>query len=148
VSARTDIRAGMLTCLEAFATAQPTFLRASFPVRPTRLSGDLPLAFVDFQTEDLDHTSGTQGRTSSPSFVFVFRPIENHEQVELMDEVVDGFIEHLKDYAYVAQTAATIAVFRGNARVTDESIDLPTGEVYPAVRVTLNEVDVRTGRTA
>jgi hypothetical protein len=148
MSARADIRAGMLVCLQAFATANPTYLRASFPVRPTRFTGDIPFAFVDFQTEDLDHTAGTQGRTSAPSFVFVFRPIDNEAQIDLTDTVADAFIEHLKDYAYVAQTAATIAVFRGNSRVSDESIELPNGEVYPSVRFTLNEVDVRTGRTA
>jgi hypothetical protein len=148
MSARADIRAGMVTCAQAFKTANPTYLAAVFGVRPTRFSGDLPLCFVDFLLEDLDHTSGTQGRTSTPSFVFVFRPIENAEQTDLTDAVVDAFIEHLKDYAYVAQTAATIAVWRGNGRVLDESIELPGGEVYPSVRFTLNEVDVRTGRTA
>jgi hypothetical protein len=147
MSARADIRAGMVVILDAFKTASPTYLAAVHEVRPTRFSGDLPLGFVDFLTEDLDHTSGTQGRTSSPSFVFVFRPIENRDQVDLTDAAVDAFIEHLKDYAYIARTAATVAVWRGNSRVTDESIEYATGEVYPAVRIVLNEVDVRTGRT-
>jgi hypothetical protein len=148
MSSRSDIRAGMVTCAQAFATANPTLCRAVHEVRPTRLSGDIPFVFVDFLVEDIDHTAGTQGRTASPSFVFVLRPLENREQVDIADALVDAFTEHLKDYAYIAQTAQTIAVWRGSGRVTDESIELPTGEVYPSIRFLLADVDVRTGRTA
>lgn len=141
-TARARTRAGMVTCAQAFATANPTLCRAVYNVRPTRFSGDLPFVFVDILTEDGLHTAGTQQRVLEPSFVFVYRPIENSEQVDVADAIVDGFTEHLKDYAAIASN-----IVWSRHRLTEEGIELPDGTVYPSVRFTLTDATEMTGRT-
>jgi hypothetical protein len=147
VTARVDIRAGMVTCATAYMATNPTHLRAVHEVRPTRYSGDIPFCFVEFLREDARHTAGTQQRVSEPSFVIVMRPLENREQVDLADAIVDGFMEHLKDYAHIAANMVWSTV-----RVSDESEDVQTTpdsiRTYPSVRFTLTDVTVMTGRTA
>ena len=142
MSARAAIRAGMVTCAEAFQTANPTYLRAVHAVRPTRFSGDLPMCYIDFLSEDVLHTAGTQQREATPSFVIVHRPIENDEQTTAADAIADAFIEHLKDYAHIASNMVW-----SRMRVTDESIELGDGTVYPTIRFSLLDVTVMTGRT-
>lgn len=132
----------MVTCAQAFATANPTLVYGVLDVRPTRLTGDIPFCFVEILTEDGLHTAGTQQRVLEPSFVFVLRPIENSEQVAVADAIVDGFTEHLKDYAHIAANHVW-----SRYRTTDESIDLPDGGVYPTIRFTLVDVTEMSGRT-
>ena len=141
-TARARIRAGMVVAATAFKSANPTLSRAVFEVRPTRFSGDLPLWFVEILTEDVLHTAGTQQRVFEPSFVCVFRPVENSEQPDLTDAIVDGFTEFLKDYAHIASNLVW-----SRLRTTEESFELPTGEVYPALRFTLLDATEMTGRT-
>lgn len=142
-TARASTRAGLVICAQAFQAANPTLCRAVFDVRPTRFSGDLPLCFAEILTEDGLHTSGTQQRVLEPSFVFVLRPIENSEQVTIADAIVDGFTEHLKDFAHISEN-----IVWSRLRTTEESFELPTGEVYPALRFTLLDATEMTGRTA
>lgn len=140
--ARTLIRAGMVDCATAFQAAYPTLLYGVHEVRPTRLTGDIPFVFVEFLREDAIHTAGTQQRVSEPSFVFVHRPLENRAQVDLADELADTFMDFLKAYAHIASNMVWTTV-----RVTDETIELDSGEVYPAIRFTLTDVTVMTGRS-
>jgi hypothetical protein len=142
-TARASVRAGMVVCATAFATANPTLCRSVLAVRPTRLSGDIPFCFIDILTEDGLHTAGTQQRVLEPSFVFVIRPIENSEQVTQADAIVDGFTEFLKDYAAIATNTVW-----SRYRMTEESIEGPDGTVYPSLRFTLLDVTEMTGRTA
>lgn len=141
-TARASVRAGMVVCATAYAAANPTHCRDVHKVRPTRMSGDIPFCFVDILVEEALHTSGTQQRALEPSFVFVMRPIENEEQVELTDAIVDGFTEFLKDYAHIASNHVW-----SRLRTTEEAIELPDGIVYPSIRFTLVDVTEMTGRT-
>jgi len=141
-TARASVRAGMVTCASAFAAANPTLCRAIFDVRPTRLSGDIPFCFVEILTEDALHTQGVQQRVLEGSFVFVVRPIENSEQVDQTDAIVDGFTEHLKDYATLSA-----GLVWSRLRTLEDSLTFPDGVTYPTLRFTLTDVTEMTGRT-
>lgn len=141
-TARASVRAGMVVCAEAFQAANPTLCREVFSARPTRMSGDIPFCFVELLVEDGLHTAGTQQRVLEGSFVFVYRPIENSEQVAVADAIVDGFTEFLKDYAHIASNHVW-----SRHRTTEEAVELPDGTVYPSVRFTLLDVTQMTGRT-
>lgn len=140
---RADVRAGMVTCAQAFMAANPTLVYAVHTVRPTKVTGDIPFVFVEILTEDGLHTAGTQQRVLEPSFVFVSRPIENTEQVAASDAIVDGFIEHLKDYAHIASNHVW-----SRFRITEEGSDFDDGTDYPTIRFTLLDVTQMTGRTS
>jgi hypothetical protein len=141
-TARASVRAGMVTCATAFGVANPTLCRAIFDVRPTRLSGDLPFCFVEILTEDALHTQGLQQRVLEGSFVFVMRPIENSEQVDISDAIVDGFTEFLKDYATISA-----GLVWSRLRTLEDSLTFPDGTTYPTLRFTLTDVTEMTGRT-
>ncbi len=98
-TARTNLRAGMVNIANFFAAANPTLCRRVFPVRPTRETADLPYCFIDILTESDFSSSGILARTVTASFVFVLRPIVNEDEVLVLDAIVDGFLEHLKDWA-------------------------------------------------
>lgn len=141
-TARASVRAGMVTCASAFSVANPTLCRAVSDVRPTRLSGDLPLCFVEILTEDALHTQGLQQRVLEGSFVFVVRPIENSEQVDQTDAIVDGFTEFLKDYATLSA-----GLVWSRLRTLEDALTFPDGTTYPTLRFTLTDVTEMTGRT-
>lgn len=142
-TARASVRAGMVTCATAYKVANPTHAYAVHEVRPTRLSGDIPFVFVEILREDARHTAGVQQRVLEGSFVFVVRPIENTEQVDLTDAIVDGFTEFLKDYAHISANLVWERM-----TTTEETVDFADGTVYPALRFTLTDITEMTGRTA
>lgn len=142
-TARARARAGMVTCAQAYMAANPTHCYAVHTVRPTRYSGDIPFCYVDILREDASHTSGIQQRVLEPSFVFVLRPTVNEEQVVLADAIVDGFTEHLKDYAHISSNLVW-----SRLRTEEASDEFDTGEVYPTLRFTLVDLSEGTGRTS
>lgn len=143
---RTDIRAGMVTAVQAFITAHPTLLLAVHKSRPTRFSGDIPFAYIDLLSETATHTAGTRERVLSPSVVVVSRPLDNDQQVDAWDVLVDLLADHFTDYAQFAP----ITIW-SNWSVTDESEEIQSADgptrVYPAVRFTFDSVSVREGRS-
>lgn len=142
-TARARARAGMVTCAQAFSTANPTLCYAVHPVRPTKFTGDIPFCFIDVLREDGLHTAGIQQRVLEPSFVFIIRPLENEEQVALSDAIVDGFTEHLKDYAHIDSNLVW-----SRWRFEEDTEDNDDGVSYPSLRFTLTDLSEGTGRTS
>jgi len=142
---RADIRAGMVTAVEAFITAQPTLLLAVHKSRPTRFTGDIPFAYVDLLTETARHDSGLRDRVLSPSIVVVSRPLDNDAQVDAWDVLVDLLADHFTSYSQFA--AVTIW---DRWTITDESEEIQSSDgstrTYPAVRFTFANVSISEGR--
>ena len=142
---RTDIRAGLVTAVQAFIAANPTLLLAVHKARPTSFSGDMPFAYVDLLAESATHTAGTRERVLSPSVVVVARPLDNDTQVDGWDVLVDKLADHFTDYAQIAPNTIWDAW-----SVTDESEEISTApdsvRVFPAVRFTFTNVSIREGR--
>jgi hypothetical protein len=143
-TARANLRAGMVNIAGFFSSANPTLCRRVFSVRPTRETADLPYCYIDILTESEFSSSGVLARTIPASFVFVLRPIVNEDEVLVLDAIVDGFLEHLKDWAN-AGDSTPIVWSRGS--VSEEGETLPDGTVYPIIRFTLLDALDMTGRT-
>lgn len=142
-TARANLRAGMANVAGFFAAANPTLCRRVFSVRPTQMTADLPYCYIDILTEENLSTSGILARTIPASFVFVLRPIVNEDEVLVLDAVVDGFIEHLKDWA---NAGSGVPIVWSRLSVTEEGETLPDGTVYPVIRFTLLDALDMTGR--
>ncbi len=142
---RTDIRAGMVTVVQAFITAHPTLLAAVHTSRPTRFSGAMPFAYIDLLTETASHTAGTRERVLAPSVVVVGRPLDNETATAAWDILVDLLADHFTDNPQF--TANTIW---DTWTLTEESEEIQSGDgvrTVPAVRFTFNTVSIREGRT-
>ncbi len=138
---RAATRAGLVTILEAFKTANPTLLRSVHAARPEGFTGDYPIAFVDSFPETAIHTSGVRGRTGSVTVAVVDAGGTNEEQVAAWDILVDGLMDHFTGYPHIS----TGTIWN---EMTVEEYDETIGEqLRPAVRFTFNNVYTGEGRT-
>jgi hypothetical protein len=142
---RVDTRAGIATAAQAYATANPTQLRAVHPNKPTRYTGDMPFAYVELLSETMRYDSSLRTRVITPSLVVVGRPLENDQSTVEFDELVDELVDHFADYAHLSPNTAW-----DQMSVTDESEEVETApgstRIYPAVRFTFGNVTAREGR--
>jgi hypothetical protein len=98
---RQDVTAGLVTILDAFIAANPTYMRRSERARPPSIVGDLPIAFVDGRTERIRHSSGIRERVMTPSVMVVSPLTDNVETVVSHDELVDLLVDHFTNYPHV-----------------------------------------------
>jgi hypothetical protein len=138
---RADIRAGLLTIIDAYITANPTLLRKRFRSRPPSVVNDLPYAYIDFPPETVTHDSGTRTRAMDPAIVLVDQPSDNGEVLDRFDVLTDSFLDHLSDYPHVASN--TIWSRMTVTQTTEEHDDRP----YPAVRFAFDELSIMEGRS-
>ena len=141
---RADTRAGLVTAVQAFITAQPTMLHVVYTSRPSTFSGDTPFAYVDLLGETIAHDSGTRTRTMQPSVVVVGRPTENAQQTADWDLLVDALVDHFTDYAHISPNTIWDAM-----TVTDDSEEVQSEQgvrTFPAVRFQFGNVSAMEGR--
>jgi hypothetical protein len=142
---RTDTRAGIVTAVQAFITANPTLLRAVHSEKPSRYTGDIPFAYVELLTEAIRYDSSLRMRTLSPSCVIVGRPLENGQSIDEFDALVDLLVDWFANYAHLSPNTAW-----DQMTITDESEEVQTTpdstRIYPAVRFTFGNVSAREGR--
>jgi hypothetical protein len=138
---RSATRAGLVTILQAFQSANPTMLRSVFTSRPEGFTGDYPIAFVDTFPESVLHTSGVRGRTGVVTVVVVDAGGTNAEQVAAWDALVDGLMDHFTSYPHIS--TGTIW-----DRMSVAEYDETIGEqLRPAVRFTFENIYTGEGRT-
>jgi hypothetical protein len=137
---RQDVVAGLVTILEAFATANPTLLREVHRARPSRYTGDLPFAYVGPRDEEGLHDSGTRTRTMQPSVVLVDRLTDNGETMDRFDILVDAMWDHLSASPHIVD--GTIWSRLGGA---DDYEDIG-GQTFAAFRFTYRDISIQEGR--
>jgi hypothetical protein len=138
---RAATRAGLVTILQAYQTANPTMLRSVLTCRPEGFTGDYPIAFVDSVPEGIFHTQGIRGRTMTAVVAVVDAGGTNPQQVAAFDLLVDGLVDHFTDYAHIS--TGTIW-----DRMTVADYDETIGEqLRPAVRFTFDNIYTGEGRT-
>lgn len=138
---RTDVRAGLLSLLQTFQTANPTMLRSAHRARPEGFTGDYPIGFVDSQPETIFHTSGVRDRTMSPAVALVGEYRLNGEHADEFDLLVDAFL----DWCSARPHIVTGTVWD---RMTISDYQEDIGEaVRPAVRFTFTNLSIQEGRS-
>lgn len=95
---RTDLRAALVTMLNAFTAANPTLLKRTFPVRPASTVSDLPFAFIDLGAETTPYDNSIRTRSYAPGFVVVDALSDNAEAVARMDGTIDLLVEYMTTY--------------------------------------------------
>lgn len=138
---RVDIRAGLVTVLEAFKTANPSLIGAVLTARPEGFTGDYPIAFVDSQPEAISHTAGVRTRTMTPAVAVVAEKTLNAEEQARFDALVDALLDWF---------TANPHIITGTIwdRMTVEDYAEVIGEQYrPAVRFTFGNLSIAEGRS-
>lgn len=134
-------RAGLVTLLQGFKTANPTLLGSVLTARPEGFTGDYPIAFVDSQSEAIVHDSGTRMRTMTPAVAVVAEKALNAEEQARFDILVDTLLDYFTANPHV--TTGTVW-----DRMTIEDYAEVIGEQYrPAVRFTFGNLSIQEGRT-
>lgn len=138
---RAATRAGLVTILQAFQTANPTMLRTVLTCRPEGFTGDYPIAFVDSIPEGIFHSQAIRGRTISAAVAVVDDSSLNSETVAAFDLLVDGLVDHFTTYPHIS--TGTIW-----DRMRVEDYDETIGEqLRPAVRFTFENIYTGEGRS-
>lgn len=136
---RADVRAALVTILDAYTASNPTQLQRTFPVRPASITTtDLPCAFVDLGTEDGSFDNSLRDRRYAPGFVVCDVLSDNAEAIARMDAVVDELVEHLTDYPHLITGASW-----SRYSITDTDV----GEGVYAVRIAIADFSKLEGRT-
>ena len=138
---RADVRAGLVTILGTFKTANPTMLGSVLTARPEGFTGDYPIAFPESQPEAISHTSGVRTRTMTPTVCVVAEKALNAAEQDRFDLLVDALLDHFTTSPHI--TAGTIW-----DRMAVEDYDEVIGDQYrPAVRFTFGNLSIQEGRT-
>jgi hypothetical protein len=141
-TARRDLRTYGYSLLQSFQTADTGRVSEVFARRPSHFNRPMPVGYMDILAESATHTAGTRERVFSPSFVFVFDP---NLETDDIDRVVDEFGDFLTANPHIVPNTVW-----DQWSVTEESeeVESETGSIriFPAVRFTLNNVSVREGR--
>jgi len=138
---RQDIRAGFVTLLQGFQTANPTMLGSVLTSRPENFTGDYPIGFVDSQPESIVHDSGTRTRTMTPVVAVVAEKTLNAEEQDRFDLLVDALLDYFTANPHV--TTGTVW-----DRMVIEDYAEVIGEQYrPGVRFTFGNLSIQEGRT-
>ena len=91
---RADLRTAVVASLDIFIAANPTLLRRSELVQPPSPIGDLPLAYVDYATENIRWDSQTMDRVITMSVVVVRPMADNTETLVASDSLTDKLVDH------------------------------------------------------
>ena len=91
---RADLRTAMVASLDVFIAANPAMLRRSELVRPPSVMGDLPLGFIDLESEAIHWDAQTMDRVITVSVVVVWPMADNVETVQSVDVLVDAIVDH------------------------------------------------------
>lgn len=137
---RADVVAGLTSVLQAFQTANPTLLRAVFPARPSRYTGDMPFAYIETRNESVTHDSGTRTRTMTPSVVVVDQLTDNEETMARFDALVDLLMDH-----FTANPQLTPVTIWSALTVTDDYEEVGD-RVFAAARFAFQNVSIQEGR--
>jgi hypothetical protein len=138
---RADVRAGLLTILQAFQSANPTMLRSAHRARPEGFTGDYPIALVDQFGEAIFHTSGVRDRTMNATVSVVGEYRLNAEHMDDFDLLVDALIDFFTTYPHVVSNTVW-------DRMTVEDYAEEIGDALrPAVRFTFVNLSVQEGRS-
>ena len=141
---RQDLRAGLVTMMDAFIAANPTLCRRSEPVRPPSIVGDLPIIFVDRLGETATYDVQLRRRTASPEILVVSQMADNGETVASHDVLVDTLYDHFQSYTHLVSNTSW-----DRLTVDDEdfSVDADTGtRHFYATRFTFENVLIIEGR--
>lgn len=138
---RADVRAGLVTVLNAFKTANPTMLGSVLTSRPEGFTGDYPIAFPESQAESISHDSGTRTRLMTPAVAVVWEKTLNAQEQDVADLLVDALVDHFTSYPHIV--TGTIW-----DRMAIEDYAEAIGDQYrPAVRFTFGNLSIQEGRT-
>ena len=138
---RADIRAGLVTVLQGFKTANPTLLGSVLSARPEGFTGDYPVAFVDSQPEDIVHDSGTRTRTMTAVVAVVAEKTLNAEEQARFDILVDTLLDY-----FTANPHIITGTIWDRMRVEDYAEVI--GEQYrPGVRFGFENLSIQEGRS-
>lgn len=141
-TARRDFKDRIVTVLEAFSTANPSYLRRVYRARPAG-SPDVPYAYIDLVTETIPYTQGTKTRTfEGLSFVIVDKISDNAETALRMDITVDALVTWLSTRPQLDGTTGIWSTLQ----IADE--DAPFGDYdYFGVRFRFPDISIQEGRT-
>lgn len=93
---RTRIRAGALTVLQAYKTANPTLLTHVYDHRPGSVR--TPCAFVaKGMDESVRHDANVRSRTIRPRIIVLNRQVTNDQATDEQDVLADGLIQAFSD---------------------------------------------------
>jgi hypothetical protein len=138
---RQDVRAGLVSLLNGFKTANPTMLGSVLPSRPEGFTGDYPIAFPDSQPESIVHDSGTRTRLMTPAVAVVAEKTLNAEEQARFDILVDTLLDYFTANPHIV--TGTIW-----DQMTIEDYAEVIGEQYrPGVRFTFGNLSIQEGRT-
>ena len=105
---RADVRAGAMTLLDGYKTANPGSLTQTHRARP--LSIHPPCAFVDAINEgSIDYSASHVFRTPEVVIRFVRGSFARADVADANDELIDGFIAYCRDNLH-ASGANTLSV--------------------------------------
>lgn len=140
---RKDVRAGLVTLLQAFKTANPTMAGDVLSARPENFTGDYPIAFVDSVPESASHSVGVRTRLMSPTIVFVTEESLNAQEMDAFDLLVDAFMDKLTATPHIVTGTIWDAV---TLEDYTEEIGSPPA-TRPAVRFTIVNLSIGEGRS-
>src|SRR5512146_2492632 len=106
---REDVRAGIVSTLTLWKTANPTLIRKVWQVRPESFTlGDLPCVVIGNMSESISTMNGIRQRQLDSFTVDVVdRTPENAEAAARMDVLIDGLLDYLTA-AYHSASATSI----------------------------------------
>jgi hypothetical protein len=93
---RTDLAAGLLSLVQAYATANPTLLRAVSRRRPAGVP-ETPYAYIGGRSESLNFTGQIMQRVVDVPVVILDVTPDNMENATRVDALVDALITVFKD---------------------------------------------------
>jgi hypothetical protein len=140
-TARRDLRSYAFALLTSYRAADTSRVQEVFARRPSHFNRPMPFGYVDILSETATHSAGIRTRTLSPSFVFVFDP---DLETDDLDVVVDTFSDHLTDSPHIVPNTVWSTWV-----MTEESeeVESPTGvKTFPAVRFSVPDHSVSEGR--
>ena len=133
---RADVRAAAKDLLDSYKAAHPGTLRQVYPGRPASINP--PTGFVDAINESsILYTQGPIQRSPVAEIVLIQGLFDSKDAVEQQDELVDGFIAHVRANLHQAGGATLVTI----ASVVDVPNFQPDwiadAPIYYATRVSL-----------
>lgn len=137
---RQDLVAGVTTIMDAFITANPTLLKRHFRTRPESAVTDWPCSWMDLRPEQVEWNPAVRERRWQVSIVFVAGGGDNDQQMTLLDELVDEFMDHVSGYLHIIPGSSW-----DGGTWSEESIPLSDETSAPGVRWTFTPVFSKRG---
>lgn len=138
MSFRTLVRAGVVTTLNAYKTANPTQLRRVGTARPASME-ELPCAWVDsIDARRIDHYSGLRQTELLVSVVLADNIVDSEEEIIRADALVDG-LEDALTAAYHSASGESIVEPIGYRQLLITEGPVPYAATEYQLRATLAE---------